>query len=87
MSKKGVKKGCQALFYVFFSTCGKKSPNPPVRHKKKGCQKRVSGTLLCLYNKQLENNYLVIIALFFDLVVIILLLKKILKEINLLEDL
>ena len=47
----------------------------------------MSSLIAYLYNKQLENNYLVIIALFFDLVVIILLLKKILKEINLLEDL
>ena len=28
--------------FLFFSTCGKKSPNPPVRPNKKGVIKRVS---------------------------------------------
>ena len=40
-----------------------------------------------LYNKPIEENYIVLVSIVFDLLIIILLFKKIMKEINLLEDL
>ena len=46
----------------------------------------MSSLIAYLYNKTLDGNYLVLIALSIDFIIIILLLKKILKEINLLED-
>ena len=46
----------------------------------------MSSLIAYLYNKNLEDNYLVLAAIIIDLVVIVLLLKKILKEINLLEE-
>ena len=47
----------------------------------------MSSLIAYLYNKKIEDDYLVIFALFIDLIVIVLLFKKIIKEINLLEDL
>jgi len=46
----------------------------------------MSSLIAYLYNKTLDGNYLVLIALGIDFIIIILLLKKILKEINLLVD-
>ena len=47
----------------------------------------MSSLIAYLYNKTVEDNYLVLLALIIDLVIIILLLKKIIREINKLEDL
>jgi len=40
-----------------------------------------------LYNKKIEDNYVVLFAIVVDFAIIVLLFKKIIKEINLLEDL
>jgi hypothetical protein len=47
----------------------------------------MSSLIAYLYNKTIEDNYLVIVALMIDLIIIVLLFKKIIKEINMLEDL
>ena len=47
----------------------------------------MSSLIAYLYDKTIENNYLVLFALVIDLVIIVLLLKKIIKEINKLEEL
>ena len=47
----------------------------------------MSSLIAYLYNKKIEDNYLVVFALFIDLIIIILIFKKIIKEIDLLEDL
>jgi len=47
----------------------------------------MSSLIAYLYNKTIEDNYLVLFALIVDLVIIVLLLKKIIKEINRLEEL
>ncbi len=47
----------------------------------------MSSLIAYLYDKDIEDNYLVVISLIVDLVIVILLLKKIIKEINSLEDL
>ena len=47
----------------------------------------MSSLIAYLYNKTIEDNYLVIVALIIDLIIIVLLFKKIIKEINMLEDL
>jgi len=47
----------------------------------------MSSLIAYLYNKTLEDNYSVLFAIVIDLIVIILLFKKIIKEINLLEEL
>ncbi|MEA1920619.1 MAG: hypothetical protein U9N52_12325 [Campylobacterota bacterium] len=46
-----------------------------------------SSLIAYLYDKSLEDNYLVLVALIVDMIIIILLFKKIIKEIDLLEDL
>ena len=45
----------------------------------------MSSLIAYLYNKSFEGNYLVVVALVVDLLVIVVLLRKILKEINALE--
>ena len=47
----------------------------------------MSSLIAYLYNKNVNDNYLVVVALIIDFIVIVLLFKKIIKEINLLEDL
>ena len=47
----------------------------------------MSSLIAYLYNKNIHDNYLVVVALMIDFIVIVLLFKKIIKEINLLEDL
>jgi len=47
----------------------------------------MSSLIAYLYNKTIEDNYLVLFAIVIDLVIIVLLFKKIIKEINLLEEL
>lgn len=47
----------------------------------------MSSLIAYLYNKNIEDDYLVVVALLIDFVIIVLLFKKIIKEINLLEDL
>ena len=47
----------------------------------------MSSLIAYLYNKNINDNYLVVVALIIDFIVIVLLFKKIIKEINLLEDL
>lgn len=47
----------------------------------------MSSLIAYLYNRNIEDNYLVVFALFVDFIIIVLLLKKIIKEINSLEDL
>ena len=47
----------------------------------------MSSLIAYLYNKTLEDNYSVLFAIVIDLIVIVLLFKKIIKEINLLEEL
>jgi len=47
----------------------------------------MSSLIAYLYDKKIEDNYLVVVALLIDFVIIVLLFKKIIKEINQLEDL
>jgi predicted benzoate:H+ symporter BenE len=47
----------------------------------------MSSLIAYLYNKSIEDNYIVILAIVINFLVVILLFKKIMKEINLLEDL
>ena len=47
----------------------------------------MSSLIAYLYKENIEENYIVVIAIFTNLTIIILLFKKIMKEINLLEDL
>jgi Na+/alanine symporter len=47
----------------------------------------MSSLISYLYNKNIEDNYFVVAFLIINLIVIILLFKKIIQEINLLEDL
>jgi hypothetical protein len=47
----------------------------------------MSSLVAYLYNKTIEDNYLVLFAIVIVLIIIILLFKKIIKEINLLEEL
>ena len=48
----------------------------------------VSSSLIAyLYNKPISENYIVLLAIIVDIVFIIFLFKKIIKEIDLLEDL
>ena len=47
----------------------------------------MSSLIAYLYEKQISDNYLVLIVLFTDIVIMLFLLKKILKEIKSLKDL
>ena len=47
----------------------------------------MSSLIAYLYNKSIEDNYVVLLAIILDLLLILFLFKKIIKEINLLEDL
>ena len=47
----------------------------------------MSSLITYLYDKKIEDNYLVVVALLIDFIIVVLLFKKIIKEINLLEDL
>ena len=47
----------------------------------------MSSLIAYLYEKQISDNYLVLVVLFMDIVFMIVLLKKILKEIKSLKDL
>ena len=47
----------------------------------------MSSLIAYLYNKNINDNYLVVVVLIIDFIIIVLLFKKIIKEINLLEDL
>jgi len=47
----------------------------------------MSSLIAYLYEKQISDNYLVLVVLFVDIVFMIVLLKKILKEIKSLKDL
>ncbi len=47
----------------------------------------LSSLVTYLYKKDINDNYIVIVALLIDLVIIILLFKKIILEINSLEEL
>ena len=47
----------------------------------------MSSLISYLYDKNIEDNYFVVAFLIINLIVIILLFKKIIQEINLLEDL
>ncbi|WP_457750264.1 hypothetical protein [Sulfurimonas sp.] len=47
----------------------------------------MSSLIAYLYNKTIEDNYLVLFAIVIDLIIIVLLFKKTIKEINLLEEL
>jgi len=47
----------------------------------------LSSLIAYLYSKELSDNYIVLFAIIIDVVFIIFLFKKIMKEINLLEDL
>ena len=47
----------------------------------------MSSLIAYLYQKKIEENYLVVAAILINFIVIVLLFKKIIKEINLLEEL
>jgi len=47
----------------------------------------MSSLIAYLYEKQISENYLVLVVLFIDIVIMLFLLKKILKEIKSLKDL
>jgi len=47
----------------------------------------MSSLIAYLYNKTIDDNYLVLFAIITDLIIVVLLFKKIIKEINLLEEL
>ena len=47
----------------------------------------MSSLIAYLYEKQISDNYLVLVVLFIDIVIMLFLLKKILKEIKSLKDL
>ena len=47
----------------------------------------MSSLIAYLYNKDIKDSYLVVVALVINLIIIVLLFKKIIKEINSLEDL
>ncbi len=47
----------------------------------------MSSLIAYLYNKKIEDNYLVVLALMIVFIIVVLLLRKIIKEINSLEDL
>ena len=47
----------------------------------------MSSLIAYLYNKNINDNYLAVVALVIDFIIIVLLFKKIIKGINLLEDL
>jgi len=47
----------------------------------------MSSLIAYLYKQTIEDNYIVLLALMINFVVIVLLFKKIMREINLLEEL
>jgi hypothetical protein len=47
----------------------------------------MSSLIAYLYKETISENYIVLFSLGIDLIIIVLLFKKIMKEINLLEDL